>query len=207
MRTIHLKHIIVFSISAALILIACGKKEAATYMINKIEAKVENGDSHNSQIDTVKALIETGNHIIASSAYLNGSFSICLPDTIDNNLLAPIFDKDNEDISNLNISNMEIMGATLKLTGYKSEAAIGDFEYKVPEHIQAYYYYVNGDVNLTGKQDVFETEIRYNISLKKGWNIIYMQKIAITENERSIVEIINSIPTQSNLKWYLNITD
>ena len=149
-----------------------------------VNAKVENGDAYNSQIDSVKFSLKAETRIeIAKGKYSNGGFTLEFPQTVNANLLATVGDElEYCGVYNSTISDPEAKITTLTakdwhLNAYKSGVRVGDiyfddygdFDYGAT----AFFVYATKDVIVSGSSSYNVKDI-INISLKKGWNIVYM---------------------------------
>jgi hypothetical protein len=164
---------------------------------NTLTVTVENGNSYNDKIDTVKACNEGDpiESVYVSSAYRNGGFTIKLPETVDDAYLS-VFDYGESDIT---VSNPGIKWTDGFLYAYKSGEVTGCFEY---ENISGEYYgwlrYVNGDVSITGTETDEYGTVKYNLNLKKGWNIVYWREVST--NGKYLEEATTQ--ATSGMKWY-----
>jgi hypothetical protein len=192
------------------------KDENPTSVIadNTITATVENGNSYNDEIDTVKAVIvlsmkydsETGKdrieyYEVARSAYSNGKFTLKLPETVSDSYLSG-FDEmwDGEGIPDgVTVNNTNVKVEFMDIFAYKSGKIVGRFYagYTNEPEILTGYVYVNGDVSITG------TDVdgdKYNLHFKKGWNIEYMIDNDDTNEETTQAPDVT-------LKWYYHEDD
>jgi hypothetical protein len=182
-----------------------------------IQANVENGNDYNSTIDAVRGLINadeehdeetdsfywTG-HEVVNTDYKNGSFTLNLPQ-IEDQYLYPL-----EGIPDgIKVSNVDVKGAGLLILAYKSGNAVGEFEYEKRSSINNYlagYIYVNGDASMIGSETEEYPSWTYNydydVSLTKGWNIIYFKYSESLTDKTSTEEVTSNSP--SGLKWYFN---
>jgi len=164
----------------------------------KITASVENGNAYNSTISTVKAFSDidctgTDCRVIASAAYTNGSFTLTLPATPPVRFLWDIADFFSQ---NLEISNRNAKVAHIDApSAYSSNGEwVGNFAYSKSDnnsYTYAYYMYADMDVTITGS---LSGNLEFDLSLKKGWNIVY--SIDESDIEKRTTQVI------SGLKWH-----
>jgi len=192
--------------------ISCDKEDKDPIedsVVYTITAAVENGNDY--KIDAVKAFTGTDEIInfetgeIASSDYKNGGFTLSLPKTIENQYLELLFEED-EIPDAIKISDVNTKFCYLLIVAYQSGTKAGEFEYKYLSadetvEIRAFYMYIDRDCSIKGSYteiDEDETYRTYNVSLKKGWNIMYVYSRWTESGLRS--EATSSV--QSGLKWY-----
>jgi hypothetical protein len=165
--------------------------------IESITATVENGSSYD--LDQVKALIyyENGIDEVVSGKYTNGGFTLALPKTIDAKYLELIFEeKELKDGMKVSDPNVKI---TLldRIEGYKSGDRVGTFMYiKEPSassETEGTVVYTDRDVVITGSVTLSGYTEVMNISLKKGWNMMYYTETA--------TEMTTSTSDPGGLKW------
>lgn len=187
---------------------------------------VENGNSYNSKIDSVKAEAFSENAqktlILASTSYQNGGFHIILPYPLDDKLLS------NDILSDVP-SGVVVSDHTAKATiadfyGYKSgnrmidaDFIFGGFRHAASsnsltvEITQASMVYCDKPVKITGSyteevEDGVSAVFTMNVSWTKGWNIVYTtQKTTIDALTGKITASGNVTLTKPayNLKWYV----
>jgi hypothetical protein len=196
-------------ICAVTVFTGCNKDddEGETNSITSISATVESGSSYNSSIDTVKAVVDINNvyFTIASGSYSNGGFSISLPKTVDDKYLEKMTTDMPEGIT---VSDSQTKGCGIELKGYKSNKALGIFQYTLTNDADAgnegAYVYVDKNVTIIGSYSeslwgITMKEV-YDLSLKKGWNIVYMQTTASEADMSATIKISNEKIT--GLKWF-----
>lgn len=196
--------------------ISCDKEDKDpiedSSVVNTITAVVENGNDY--KIDAVKAFIGNGEIInfetgeIASSDYKNGRFTLSLPQTIENQYLELLFDED-EMPDAIKISDVNVKACYLWIEAYQSGTEAGEFEYEYLSAdetvgIETSYTYVDRDCSIKGSySEIDEDETynsTYNVSLKKGWNIVYVKRTESEKTNTYTYEATSSV--QSGLKWY-----
>jgi hypothetical protein len=164
---------------------------------NTLTVTVENGNSYNDKIDTVKACQEGDpiESVYVSSAYGNGGFTIKLPETVDDAYLS-VSDYEG---SGITVSNPGVKGTDAFLYAYKSGKVTGCFEYgNIPDNYYGWLTYVDGNVSITGTETDEYGTVNYNLNLKKGWNIVYWHEVSI--NGKYLEEATTQAP--SGMKWY-----
>jgi len=209
----------------------CNKDDSGNSSISSINAKVENGSDYN--FDNVKAVMYYGDsgdeYVVGQSKYTNGSFTIGLPETIDKMYLSPIISTDDEGVSPdwVTISDTTVMGNGISIEGYQSGNYMGDFYYgSVTQNstllsfsmsmIEGAFVYVEKDITMKGSTTEtvdFEgisvpMNGSANVSLKKGWNILFMSiSISLKTNvSGDLTSMSGTISLTSKdpggLKWY-----
>jgi hypothetical protein len=159
---------------------------------SKIQAKVESGNDYNAQIDSVKLIIIRGDirYEIASAKYANGGFTLNLPATVsDQYLQTSLFSK----AMDMTVSDDNAQANFFTISAYKDGKVVGSFSqfcdfdgYRTTTE----FIYVDRNVTLTSASNL-------NISLKKGWNKMYLK-----EESESGKDIAYTIIEPSGLKWY-----
>ncbi|MDR2026337.1 MAG: hypothetical protein LBQ01_02105 [Prevotellaceae bacterium] len=178
-----------------------GKQKSANSGVigNTLTVAVENGGRYNSLIDAVK--LEIDDVALTSADYTNGGFTITLPESLNNWYLESF----GYIPSGITVSDSRVKVGYAYLEAYKSNSNVGLF-YRGTEEWEGELMYVDGDLSITGAYTDTEeysgvtymaTE-KYNMHLKKGWNIIYGK---VTESGNSYtVDITTTVP--SGAKWY-----
>jgi hypothetical protein len=147
---------------------------------NTVTVAVENGASHNGQIDTVKLVIERGddgNHVIASLPYGGGNFTVNLPASVNDSLLKPM-----EYLpAGITTSNRGVKGEFAFLYACKSGQLVGQIYHGTEpgdgNNLDGYLFYLNGDVSITGtRTHPYRTANEYRVNGKKGWNMLYITR-------------------------------
>jgi len=162
----------------------------------KITAKVENAsEADNANVSKVQALLWDDNIdddvVIASGSYANGNFTLTLPQTVSNNLLENVEDRFGDpevEISDKK-ANIAIVWGFYYYDG--DDKRVGSLDYE-KGNIYAFFVYADKDVTVTGRSS--DNDI-YNMSLKKGWNIVY-------DNPTSIGKKGYTTQSIDGLKWY-----
>ena len=212
---------IVVCACAGIIITGCSKNDSTddNSSIKVINATVENGSDYNSKIDAVKGLlnstmgynsetdsISVDGYEVESANFKSGGFTLDLPETVDTKNLQKIHN--NEIPNGVSMSDTSVYGNFLSIMAYKSGSLIGEFYYGTEDTTSllnyALYLYVDRKVTITGtgsKQDDYgtTTNLTYNVSLKKGWNIMYETENISDSGESTTVEVTSVLP--DNLKW------
>jgi len=165
-------------------LMACDKKqEPSSGTISEIIADVYEGNDYNDLIDVVKLLVDDVE--VAKSAYRNGSFSINLPDDINN--LEPF---DVELPPKINISDKNVLYSNSRLVAYnKDNEQVGYFscvyyKYEIIEEeeyllleAEGTLLYFNKSFSIAGthteSNEWGTTNFIWNCNFGKGWNLLY----------------------------------
>ncbi len=165
-----------------------------TSSITSIIAKVEDGSSYS--LDKVKGLfsIEGSMYEIVSGNYTNDGFTLYLPETIDVKYLRVFSDIP----KGVKMSDPNTKLGALSVLGYKSNIALGNFEYEKETqslHVEAEFIYADRDVTVTGSS-IYEEgyKVVWNAALKKGWNIVY--------DIYTATEVTYTTSDPGGLKWY-----
>jgi hypothetical protein len=196
-------------ICAVTVFTGCNKDDddSGSSSITSISATVESGSSYNSSIETVKAMVDVDDvySAIASGKYNNGGFSINLPQTVDDQYL----EKMTTDMPDgIKVSDSQAKGCGIELKGYKSDQEVGTFQYTLTNDTDAgnegAYVYVDKNTTISGSysETLWGVTIKavYDLSLKKGWNIVYMQTTASATDLSATMKISNEKIT--GLKWF-----
>jgi hypothetical protein len=184
---------------------------------NIISVTVENGNSYNSKIDAVKVEIDVdGENIEVSAPYSNGGFTLKLPTTISDANLEAL--GNDEYFEGITVSDRNVkVGFINEIDAYKANNYVGCFYNESSDGWGIGYVYSNGNVSITGvgmeeyKEDnngdgdyddageLYKDIEKYNIHLKKGWNLYYFKSIERgNDNE---FEVTSQAP-ENKIKWY-----
>jgi hypothetical protein len=95
---------------------------------------------------------------------------------MDEKLLYSITDEYKDEL-NLKISNKNVRTNKVeRFHVFKDSVAIGHFSFRIKEsysyYVEAFFQYVDADVTIVGK--CCKDEIVFDMTLKKGWNIVYI---------------------------------
>jgi hypothetical protein len=184
---------------------SCSKDDDDTGNIsdNTVVAVVENDSSYPGMIDIVQAEIwsEDGLHVLASAEYKNGGFSLTLPESVNDRYLDP-FDEDYIPEA-IKISNWDVKTGWIYLEAYNTaDVNVGYFYHKTGGW-EGELVYASGNVSITGsyteEDDDGDTRTeKYNLNLKKGWNIVYANETK-TGNAYTLE---STSTTPAGAKWY-----
>jgi hypothetical protein len=191
-----------------------------------ISAAVENGNSYNSKIDSVKveAYSETAQNelIIASTPYLNGGFNMTLPYPLDEKYLSNNILAEDEIPSGMVVSDKTARATIADFYGYKSGDKMADANFIYGGYVtnlsssslkievtQVSIVYCDKPAKLSGSftQDLDGVSVAFtiNLSWSKGWNIFYnIEKSTVnllTGEQSGSVNVTQSKPSYG-LKWY-----
>ncbi|MDR1673008.1 MAG: hypothetical protein LBS09_06070 [Bacteroidales bacterium] len=213
-----------FAILSVATFVACDKDDdtdSGAIADNTIVAAVNNGSSYSGQIDAVKAIVdadeeydsETGTYVLTgyeagSAPYVNGGFTLKLQATVADKYLGPMFDDEDEEIPGITISNPNVKVNSTIILAYKADVLTGLLYYRTADETwDGILLYANGDISITGSttdDDGESTYIeKYNVHLKKGWNMIYGKEV---EKESGYeYELTSTAPT--GLQWYFYDSD
>lgn len=174
-----------------------------------------------TQIKTVKALVywesgdEYGNDAIAQGPYQNNGFTLELPATLGAKYLETL---DADDLEGITVSDRNFKSGFLDdLRGYnENDEEIGDFyleeENEDSEH-DAVWLYVDRDVTIKGETKYIDEEYdeeyieKYDLTLKKGWNIVYGSDTESYENGRDVYSYTMSSKKPSGVNYTWNFYD
>ncbi|GHT23950.1 hypothetical protein AGMMS4957_16230 [Bacteroidia bacterium] len=181
----------------------------------------------NSQVDVLKAFVSNGRrddeyreYEIASASYKDGGFTLTLPATIpDQYLLLPdqyllyvdcLFD--GVIISDMNAKLTVIEEG--EVDAFKDGNSVGCFahyyysrkdDYRIEgdEDVYVMYFYVDRDVSITGTGTGTGTNgtVKFELFLKRGWNIAWIITHYYAANTRSEICTTSTGPS-SRLKWH-----
>ena len=195
---------------------SCDKDDDNDGNASKITAtNVINGSTN---IKTVKALIywesgenDYGKDAITQAPYLNNGFTLELPATLGAKYLETL---DADDLEGITVSDRNFKSGFLDdLRGYnENDEEIGDFyleeENEDSEH-DAVWLYVDRDVTIKGETKYIDEEYdeeyieKYDLTLKKGWNIVYGSDTESYENGRDVFlnTITSNKPSGVTYTW------
>jgi hypothetical protein len=203
----------------AVLFMGCNDKEEqfGVSSITSITATVERGNAYDSKIDNVVALLATENHQVKTVIYENGKFTIDLPAVLNESYLMKI---DDGNYPALKVSNKNVKGVSIKIDAYQSGICVGNFYYAKSSSLQteALFVYVDGDVKITGSDSSTNINrdpygniigeqtfnISYNVSLKKGWNIMYFTETHSTSGQKTSTSETVTTNIPDGMKWYFN---
>lgn len=207
-------------------LVSCNKEDGdgGAGTITSITAVVDNGSEYNATVDKVEAFIKvtaaTGNTLevsIAECPYKDGGFTMQLPDAIaDESLSSEIFGEEGITLSNpaVKTNSISYFKATKngKAVGGFSQASVTrtEEETETGTHVvsvtnsHVVYIYADGNTDVTGSSSLtigpeMKRVYTYNLTLKKGWNAVYIDEISNTGGIAEF-EIVNTV--SADAKWH-----
>jgi len=179
------------------------KTDAGSSNNRKVKAIVENGNDYNSIISTVKYVmyeydedgyLENG-HVISSCSFDNGGFTMDLPETVNGRYLYSVewfFNPDVANISDMNVGlNYGYFEAYDEDDDYFDDFLYAKFNNKTSA-TRGEYWYADRNVTITGEG----YDGKGDLSLKKGWNLVYHTFIGDDWFEYSSQKV-------PDLLWYL----
>jgi hypothetical protein len=214
-----LKQIALLPLFCGLLLtVACNKNDdkddetPSGWFNGVITAVVENGNNYNSLIGKVSAMVEFYNEAtrdwvveeIASGNWSNGGFTLTLPATLDDKFLRNLVAGDIPTGITISDRNAKVSEG-IWFRAYNSDGSchVGSFWYsKKDENSDAEVIFTYADRDVIITSTAREDEI-YNVSLKRGWNKIYITTMRNQGGWR--VEI--STKAVGGLKWHFNHWD
>ena len=210
---------------AALSFTSCGNSKNGGDLT--IDAKVENGNLVNSQVDEVRAVgyldgepipvdidndgeidyYDYPNVIIATAPFKNGGFKITLPKKIDERLIEPLIEDFTEGVPNVKISNKNVKGAMFeRLEAFKNNKLVGTFESSYESgQTGAFpmYMFVDGNCNISGSFSEtfggYKMEETMDVNLKKGWNTVY---VVHTEAGTTVTYNVTTKKPKYDFTWH-----
>jgi hypothetical protein len=194
---------------------ACSKDEdnnnpGTSTISGNYEVVVENGSNYNSQIDSVRMTLGSGEIMVCNAKYDNGKFILNLPVDVPNpDKVLEALPSRYSNLEGLTVSDPSVKIGYPQLYAYKDGNVVGKF-YNKTDVWDGELVYVNGDVSVTGTATESKTESDgttykdnyiYSVYAKKGWNIFYHKEIEITKTEYTS-EFTTQTP--AGVKWVYN---
>jgi len=175
-----------------------------------ITAQVVNGNNYDDIISTVAITLwdyDDRSHTVATGTWANDGFTITLPETINTELLYPIFYYE----QGLNLSDTLARWRDVWVRAYdEQQRNRGQFSYWSGDgdaYSGLYLFYVDRDVTITGTRPFFNESVYgpptiggyevWNVQLRAGWNRIYVKR-----EERTLYNI--STEPISGLRWHFH---
>ncbi|MEY5041972.1 MAG: hypothetical protein RLZZ414_1525 [Bacteroidota bacterium] len=191
---------------------------------NASKITATNVNNSSTQIKTVKALVYWGsgdeydNDAIAQGPYQNNGFTLELPATLGAKYLETL---DADDLEGITVSDRNFKSVSLDdLRGYnENDEEIGVFLKEVENDDSEHYalwLYVDRDVTIKGEEtnyidngfeEEYEEEEIYDLTLKKGWNIVYGSVTGRYENGRDVHSLTMSSKKPSGVNYTWNFYD
>jgi hypothetical protein len=170
-----------------------------------IDARVENGNDYNSQIDSVRAFVnDDDTQVVATAKYVNGGFTITLPANIDSKYFSFSF----VDLpSGLTVSDKNAKYTVIDAYGFigvKSGQIVSEFQYINNffgyDLVSANFFYADRNVTISGTytENNGNVNVWDNVSLKKGWNTVYY---TVIHHDDYTTTTTNSNTKPDIIKW------
>jgi hypothetical protein len=197
---------------------------------NTIIATVENGSNLNGKVDSVMAMIvyQKSNggldyYVVASAPYSNSGFILKLPENVNDSYLGIGISRFIDILDGITVSNPNVkIGAAMFIDAYKAGDNTGYFYHGIADW-KSMLMYVNGDLSITGSDTntgtlnleyhedgltggTYTYTYKYNVHLKKGWNMVYTKTVNEESAEKGNYTIKNeyeaTTTVPSGTKWY-----
>lgn len=156
-------------------------------------------------------------HVIARAPYQNNSFTLELYAPINDDYLETIDYPEGIFVSDENFKSCLVGDIIGYDVNYKQE---GLFYLRVVNDSDDYFFssetqwwtqwmYVDRDVTIKGeyKEYAYESIYKYDLKLKKGWNIVYKSLPENYENGRFVSIISSKKPSGVNYTWHFDYND
>ncbi|MDR2926589.1 MAG: hypothetical protein LBV41_00030 [Cytophagaceae bacterium] len=184
--------------------------------IETITVQVENGNAYNSQIGEVKTVIAydgdadphfQGDGVVASSSYINGGFTINLPE-LESMYLLPATEEFPSEMGFRIGGNADASLSSAILVAYDKynhySAGYIWLQYEDGEQGNAMLYYCDSDMTVTGRytgeySEGVEGVMDLSLDFKKGWNWMYMYVVSQSESR---IEYAATTEDPGGMKWY-----
>jgi len=158
-----------------------------------------------SNISTVKAVMydyNNGNeYTVASCKYENNGFTLTLPGTVPEKYINGISEENFE--GTISDPKAKIGGIRIYACDFQGKT-MGDFFYMSDNFYFILYYYADRDVTIQGHgiidADKYYGDVEYDLSLEKGWNIVYEK--ATIHGEDIDFSLTTQKPSDIDFKWY-----
>ena len=181
----HLNPLMIALMAIAMLASSCGPKEPHTdppeppVLFDPSVIIATNVINSDSNIETVKAFVyacgagSCEEEVIATGDYKNDSFTLGLPKTVPDRFLYEEF----EDDEWITVSDPEAkVGETYLYVFSSSDKRMGEFYYFGVNNriwVDAFYIYADRNFTVKGKEEYGRWTDVYDMSFKKGWNIVY----------------------------------
>ena len=174
--------------------------------------KASDVENSTEQVKTVKGITYINNeeYFISSAEYKDKGFSLELPAPVSDSLLMRIGD-DFTEASTISVSDLDARILSVdQIKGYDANGEhLGYFEYGNTDIANTIWVYADRDLSITGQElESDEDEvynITYEVSVKKGWNILYFYSSETTDPETEITTYNEKITSTQNpaitLSW------
>jgi hypothetical protein len=194
--------------------------EPVSNAITEIKADVVNGDNYNSVVDKVRALAEISSvwneqlstyiwagYPIAESAYVGGGFTLQLPATLPDAHITLLSEILNDDKLTISPATVKAEVIDIFVAYGKTGQQVGRFRHLKGAgdavEAKAMYIYADNNVTVKGSDTGVEDDLTYsyewNVSLTKGWNVIYVTNTA-NETAKTLT-IVYSNKNPGGLQW------
>jgi len=207
---------------------SCEKNDNGDESSNVSKIIATNVVNGSPEIVTVKAEVSwyNGNnyeyYTIAEAPYKDNGFTLELPATVPAQYLDSIMENGDEVfIKGITVSDKTVIGTSFEcFDAYdKNDDSIGGLYYlSVDDNgngSEAWWFYVDKEVTINGQnkqeyEDFNEVDISIfnNLTLKKGWNIIYLTVTHVYNQSTQIDTYTNTFSNQKpsgvTLKWYFD---
>lgn len=213
-----MKKIVILVIAAvSMALVACGKEEASgkkggfTSLSGTIEYMPTGAEKYELKLYLIlespdPMVAETRIAVATCDVAANGTFSLGLPETVNEDYLINLDDVDILDSPDMIFSNPDAKVVRVSISLYGDDHYMDDLVYvsvvirKLEKQTTlASPIYCDSDCTVTGSSDLDGIQASVNISLVKGWNwIVINTKEELIYSSGSIT---SKRPTQT--KWYL----
>ena len=153
-----------------------------------------------SRIVTVKAedYWYSDYDVIAQAPYKNNGFTLELPATMAAKYLEPIEVEEGVTVSDRNAKYYELE----EFSGFdKDDETIGYFYLGDEDDSNVSWLYVDRDVTVKGEYNYEDYTEKYDVKLKKGWNVVY---VIITESYSKGKSVTSQKPSGINPQWYFD---
>ena len=179
----HLNPLMIALMAIAMLATTCGPEEPKPEPPVIFDPSViiaTNVINSDSSIETVKAFMDDetswDEEVVATGKYENDGFKLTLPKTVSDNFLYPI-GEEFEDDEWVTVSDLQAkVGGTWLYAFNKSDKEIGEFYYFGINNrvwVDALYMYADRNFTIKGKYEYGKWTEEYDMSFKKGWNIVY----------------------------------
>jgi hypothetical protein len=171
---------------------------------NTITAEVEDGSDYDDLIDEVRVSFMGSNYKTAGFDFINGGFVLELDPEVDDQYLTTLENRLDipEDAGGVKVSNRKVKIEIGQIEAYGSRSYRVGSIFHGTKDWEGILTYANGDVDVTGsvtgKEEDYTFTLKYNLHLKKGWNMMYEKETESKNNES--VEYTSQVP--SGARWY-----
>ena len=200
---------VIVALIVSVVVSSCEKDDGLPVSpVSTLDVKVEDGNDYDNIINEVRLICYNSNNgnpvTLAIVKYSEGGFKMNLPESIPSSVMeniVDIFEADSKiDISKKNSK----IAIEIELVAFnKNNEKIGYFFYCKEEtdntYVETLLFYSDSEVNLTGKETYENGTEVWNVSLKMGWNQVFLIEKDLSEDKW---EDTFTTKNQSGLKWY-----